>query len=195
MLLYIDDIIITGNNSAYIAQLIASLSTIFELKDLGSLNYFLGIQISHSEFGVTLTQSKYAFDILYRFHMENSKPTKTPYYPSTKLLPSDGVSLFDPIEYRSMVSALQYLTFTCHDLAFIFHQPCKFMSRPTSNHLKATKRVLWYFRGILHHGISFTPGPWTLIAFLDVDWVGDPTDRCLTTGLCVSWSLSYFMVY
>ena len=106
MLLYVDDIIITRNNSAYIAQLIAALSTIFELKDLGSLNYFLGIQISHSKFGVTLTQSKYAFDILYRFHMENSKPTKTPYYPSTKLLPRDGVSLFDPTEYRSMVSAL-----------------------------------------------------------------------------------------
>ena len=86
LLLYVDDIIITGNNSAHIAQLIVALSTIFELKDLGSLNYFLGIQISHSKFGITLTQSKYAFDILYRFHMENSKPTKTPCCPSTKLL-------------------------------------------------------------------------------------------------------------
>ena len=106
LLLYVDDIIITGNNSAHIAQLIVSLSTIFELRDLRSLNYFLGIQISHSKFGITLTQSKYAFDILYRFHMENSKPTKTPCYPSTKLLPYDGVSLFDPTVYRSMVGAL-----------------------------------------------------------------------------------------
>ena len=106
LLLYVDDIIITGNNFAHIAQLIVALSTIFELKDLGSLNYFLGIQISHSKFRITLTQSKYAFDILYRFHMENSKPTKTPCYPSTKLLPHDGVSLFNPTEYRSMVGAL-----------------------------------------------------------------------------------------
>ena len=169
LLLYVDDIIITGNNSTHIALFIATLSTIFELKDLGSLNYFLGIQISHSKFGVTLTQSKYAFDILYRFHTENLKPTKTPYCPSTKLLPHDGVSLFDPTEYRSMVSALQYLTFTCHDLASSFHQLCKFMSRPTSNHLEAAKRVLRYFRGILHHGISFTPGPLTLTTFSVVD--------------------------
>ena len=168
LLLYVDDIIITGNNSAHIAQLIVALSTIFELKDLGSLNYFLGIQISHSKFGITLTQSKYAFDILYRFHMENSKPTKTPRCPSTKLLPYDGVSLFDPTKYRSMVGAFQYLTFTCY-LVFSFHQLCKFISRPTSTHLEAAERVLQYIRGILHHGISSTIGPLTLIAFSDMD--------------------------
>ena len=68
------------------------------------------------------------------------------------------------------------------------------MSRPTSNHLEAAKHVLWYFRGILHHGISFKPSPLTFTTFFDVDWANDPTDRCLTIGLCVSWSLSYFMV-
>ena len=195
LLLYVDDIIITRNNSAYIAQLIAALNTFFGLKDLGSLNFFLGIQISHSKFGITLTQSKYAFDILYRFHMENSKPTKTPCCPSTKLLPHNGVSLFDPTENRSMVGVFQYLTFTCHDLAFSFHQLCKFMSRPTSTHLKAAKRVLRYIRGILHHGISFTPSPMTLTTFSDVDWASDPTDYCSTTSLLISWSLSYFMVH
>lgn len=143
--------------------------------------------------GITLTQSKYDFDILYRFHMENLKPTNTPCCPSTKLLPHDGVSLFDPTEYRSMVGALQYLTFTYHDLAFSFHQLCKFMSRPTSTHLEAVKHVLRHIRGILHHGIFFTPGPLTLIAFSNVDWAGDPTNRCSTTGLLVSWSLSYFV--
>ena len=107
LLLYVDDIIITGNNSKHISHLIAALSAIFDLKDLGFLHYFLGIQITRTQFGLFITQSKFSSYVLHRFHMENSKPTKTPCYPSTRLLPHDGVSLSDPTEYRSMVRALQ----------------------------------------------------------------------------------------
>ena len=80
LLLYVNDIIFTRNDSTQIAHLIAALGQVFELKDLGSLNYFLGMQITHSAHGLTLTQSKYTCDVLHRFHMENSKATKTPCY-------------------------------------------------------------------------------------------------------------------
>ncbi|XP_030964901.1 uncharacterized protein LOC115986186 [Quercus lobata] len=127
--------------------------------------------------------------------MENSKPTKTPCCPSTRLLPHDGIALTDHTKYRSMVGALEYLTFTSPKLAFSVHQLCQFMSSPTSAHLEVPKHVLRYVRGALTHGISFTPGPLTLTAFSDADWAGDPTDHCSTTGLLVflgpsliSWS-------
>ena len=106
LLLYVDDIILTGNNSNHVSSLVHALSSVFDLKDLGDLHYFLGVQISRTPFGLTLTQTKYASDVLHRFHMENSKPTKTPCCPSTRLLPHDGVALSDPTEYRSMVGAL-----------------------------------------------------------------------------------------
>ena len=119
----------------------------------------------------------------------------SPCYPSTRLVPSEGVPLSDPTEYRSMVRALQYLTFTRPDLAFNVHQLCQFMSHPTSTHLEAAKRVFRYIRGTLSFGISFTLGPLSITAFLGADWVGDPFDRCSTTGLLVflgpnpiSWS-------
>ena len=195
LLLYVDDIILIRNNSKHVASLVAALSAVFELKDLGDLNYFLGVQISRTLVGLHLTQSKYASDTLHRFHMENSKPTKTPYCPSTRLLPHDGVALSDPTEYRSLIGALQYLTFTCPDLAFSVHQLCQFMSNPTTIHLEAAKRVLKYLCGTLYHGISFSPYPLTLTAFSDADWAGDPYDRRSTTGLLVflgpspiSWS-------
>ena len=54
LLLYVDDIIITGNNSQHVSSLIAIHSSVFELKDLGDLNYFLGVQISRTQFGLTL---------------------------------------------------------------------------------------------------------------------------------------------
>lgn len=91
--------------------------------------------------------------------MENAKPTKSPCYHFVRLVPHDGVSLYDPSEYHSMVGALQYLTFTRPNLAFSVHQLCQFMASPTTTHLKAAKRVLRYIRGTLHHGISFTPSP------------------------------------
>ena len=155
----------------------------------------MGIQITQTTYGLTLTQSKYASDVLHRFHMENSKATKTPCFPSTKLVPYDGVAFSDPTEYRSMVGALQYLTFTHLDIAFSVHQLCQFMSHPTTTHLEADKRVLRYIQGTLHFGISLSPGPLTLTTFLDADWAGDPTDRRSKTGLLVllgpnpiSWS-------
>ena len=108
----------------------------FELKDLGPLSYFLGIQISHTQYGISLTQSKYASDVLHRFNMENSKAVKTPCCSSSRLVPISGVPLSDPTMYRSMVGALQYLTFTRPDLTFSVHQLCQFMSKPTLVHLE-----------------------------------------------------------
>ena len=133
--------------------------------------------------------------MLHRFNIENSKPTKTPSCPFIRLVPHDEVTLFDPTQYRSMVGALQYLTFTRPNIAFSVHQLCQFMSYLTTTHLKVAKCVLRYIRGTLNFGISFTPGLLTLTTFLDSDWAGDPTDRRSTTSLVIflgpnsiSWS-------
>ena len=180
LLMYVDDIIVTSNDASQVHNLIATLGQVFELKDLGHLNYFLGIQITQSSCGLTLTQTS---DVLH--NMENSKPTKTLSCSSTRLVPHDVVPLFDPTQYRSMVGALQYLTLTRPYIAFSVQQLCQFMSHPTTTHLEATKRVLCYISGTLHLGISFTPGPLTLTMFSDTNWVVDPTDRHSTTSLLV----------
>ena len=127
--------------------------------------------------------------------MHNSKPTKTPCCPATRLTPDSGLRLSNPSTYRSMVGALQYLIFTRPDLAFSVYQLRQFMQFPTTTHLEAPKRVLRYVRGTLSHGIYFSHGPLTLTPFTDIDWVGDPFDRKSTTGFMVflgsnpiSWS-------
>lgn len=83
LLLYVDNIIITGNDNSQISNLVYTLKVTFELKDLGILNYFLGIQITWTKYGLTLTQSKYVSNILHWFNMHNAKPVKTPRCPST----------------------------------------------------------------------------------------------------------------
>lgn len=84
----------------------------------------MGIQITQIAHGLTLSQSKYASDVLQQFHMENSKATRTLSCPSIQLVPNAGVILPDPTQYWSMVGALQYLTFTCPNIAFSVHQLC-----------------------------------------------------------------------
>ena len=164
-----DDIIVTSNSASQVADLITAISQVFQLKDLGSLSYFLRIHISHTKYGISLTQSKNAFNVLHWFNMENSKIVKTPSCSSSHLVPHSSILFSDPTVYRSMVGALQYLTFTRPNLAFNVHKLCQFMSKPTSVHLEDAEHVLRYLRGTLNHGICFSLGPLSLTAFSDTD--------------------------
>uniref|UniRef100_A0A2N9GG32 Integrase catalytic domain-containing protein n=1 Tax=Fagus sylvatica TaxID=28930 RepID=A0A2N9GG32_FAGSY len=185
LLLYVDDIVLTGNNPQFISQLIVNLSKVFELKDMGTLSYFLGLQIQRSITSLSLTQTKYATNLLTKHNMLNCSPCKIPCVPHVRLSNTTGTPLTDVHAYRSLVGALHYLTFTLPDLSFAVHQVCQFMNAPTDIHLVAAKRILRYLRGTLDHGLYDTPGPTSLSAFTDADWAGDPNDRCSTSGLLV----------
>uniref|UniRef100_A0A2N9FGX9 Reverse transcriptase Ty1/copia-type domain-containing protein n=1 Tax=Fagus sylvatica TaxID=28930 RepID=A0A2N9FGX9_FAGSY len=182
LLLYVDDIILTGTSPTLITDLISTLQSTFELKDLGPLHYFLGLQLQYHTSGFTVHQTKYATDLLSRFNMTSCKPSSTPFASSSRLTPTQGHPLSDPTSFRSLVGALQYLTFTRPDLSFAVNQVCQFMHKPTDAHLMAAKRILRYLRGTLHRGLLFRPSSLHLQAYADADWAGDPVDRRSTSG-------------
>jgi hypothetical protein len=106
LLLYVDDIIITGNNSTAVSNIISQLSTAFELKDLGHLRYFLGLQIDYKKGGFFVHQRKYLTDLLHKFTMTDGKAASTP-IATTPILTSTTTDLLsDPTPYRSLVEAL-----------------------------------------------------------------------------------------
>jgi hypothetical protein len=185
ILLYVDDIVLTSNNSSFITQLILNLNKVFELKDMGTLSYFLGLQIQRSTKGLTVTQTKYATDLLTKHNIVHCSPCKTHCVPNVKLSATCGQPLADIYAYRSLVGALHYLTFTRPDISFVVHQVCQFMNAPTDIHLTAAKRILRYIKGTLDHGLFYTLGLISLSAFSDADWAGDPNDRRSTSGLLV----------
>lgn len=132
LLLYVDDIIVTGSNNAYIEELVSQLRLWFEMTDLGVLKYFLGLEIGYSTGGITVNQSKYARDVLARFGMLASKPCSTP-IALTASLASDPCSDADAQIYRAMVGALHYLTFTRPDICFSIgklHSLCMLLLLP-----------------------------------------------------------------
>ena len=88
LLLYVHAIIITGNSPSSIASLITSLSLEFELKDLGTICYFLGLQLALTSFSLSITQTKYATDLLHKHNKFHSKPSKTP-FATARLSPTE----------------------------------------------------------------------------------------------------------
>jgi hypothetical protein len=185
LLLYVDDIILTGSVPAAIQELIRGLAQAFELKDLGPLKYFLGLQVEYTNSGLLVHQTKYATDLLDKHNMSTCKPCSTPFVPPSTSVLTESSFLSDPFSYKSLVGALQYLTFTRPNLSFAVNSLCQHMHQPTTSHLVAAKRVLRYIRGTLSHGILFQPGPLRLTAFTDSDWAGDPVDRRSTIGFLI----------
>ncbi|KAL4036994.1 hypothetical protein IC575_000575 [Cucumis melo] len=119
LLLYVDDMIITGNDPHAISDLQHYLGQHFEMKDLGSLNYFLGLEVSRRSDGYLLSQAKYASDLLARSGITDSSTTSTPLDPNVHLTPYDGVPLENVSLYRQLVGSLIYLTVTRPDIAYL----------------------------------------------------------------------------
>ncbi|XP_068331410.1 secreted RxLR effector protein 161-like [Pyrus communis] len=117
--------------------------------------------------------------------MNESKPCDTSSLSYNRLLKDDGQPYGNPNLYKSIVGALQYLTFTKPDFAFSVHHVYQFMQNPMVAHFTAMKRILRYLKGVMHLGISYNLGDLSLTAFSDVAWAGDPNDRRSTTGLVV----------
>ncbi|KAJ9538383.1 hypothetical protein OSB04_031116 [Centaurea solstitialis] len=158
LLLYVDDMIITGADSTGIASLKQSLSSSFEMKDLGDLHYFLGLEVLSDASGIYLCQVKYVSDLLSKAGFSDNKVASTPLEHNLHLAPNAGAPLQDPTRYRQLVGSLVYLTVTRPDIAYAVHTVSQFMAAPCSDHYAA--------------------------GFSDADWDSDMTDRRSTTGYC-----------
>ncbi|KAD2393896.1 hypothetical protein E3N88_40873 [Mikania micrantha] len=195
----LDDIIITGNHKEAVADVITRLSSLFAVKDLGRLHYFLGIEVVHHNSDLLLCQRKYIISILHRAGLIDCKPVTSPMSTSHVLLPDDSPPLADPTRYRQTVGALQYVTLSRPDIAFAVNKVCQFMHAPTENHWVAVKRILRYLKGTTHLGLLFRHGSGSRLqafsdshwqqdviqAYSDSDWAGCPVDRRSTGGYAI----------
>jgi len=135
LLLYVDDIILTGSKVALVQEVVDELSSAFDMKDMGKLKYFLGLQISYNAAGdIFVNQAKYAKDLLSKAGLSSCKPCTTPCKPHCQLLKTEGDALTDPTIYRSIVGALQYLTFTRPEISYAVNTVCQFMTTPSELH-------------------------------------------------------------
>ncbi|BBH03234.1 RING/U-box superfamily protein [Prunus dulcis] len=177
--IYVDDMIITGNDDRAIQDLKKFLHTSFQIKDLGNLKYFLRVEVARSKKGISISQRKYTLDILEDAGLLGEKP-------NLKLTLTDGELLKDPSQYRRLVGRLIYLTITRTDITYSVHILSLFMHQPRKPHLKAALCVLRYLKKAPGQGILFpTQSSLQLRGYCDTDWAGCPTTRRSVTCFCI----------
>ena len=156
LLLYVDDMIITGDDMQSIQDLKHFIGRQFEMKDLSPFNYFLGLEFSSSTDGYYLTQAKYTSDIISRASITDSKIVNTPIEYNCRLNSHEGESLSDATLYRQLVRSLIYLTITRLNISYAVHVVSQFMAVPRSPHYAVVLRILRYLKGTIFYGLQFS---------------------------------------
>ncbi|KAL3502083.1 hypothetical protein ACH5RR_036532 [Cinchona calisaya] len=186
LLVYVDDIVITGSDKDGISQIQNLLHSSFHMKDLGQLTYFLGLEVHHRPQGIFLNQQKYIQDLVDVAGLTNTTSVETPMEINVKYRRDEGELLEDPTFYRKLVGSLIYLTITRPDISYAVHIVSKFMQAPRHLHLSAVRRIIKYIHGTPSRGLLFPSGSTLqLQAYSDADWAGCPDTRKSTTGWCM----------
>lgn len=155
ILIYVDDILVTGNNLSTITALKDHLATAFKIKDLGNLKYFLGIEIARSPAGFFFNQRKYIMDILSDAGQLGSRPAYFPMEQHLKFNDTNGDLLADPASYRRLVDCLIYLTISRPDITYVVNILSQFMHAPREPHHQAALRLLQYLKSTSGYGLFF----------------------------------------
>lgn len=196
LLLYVDDIVITGDNPLVITALKKHLHTYLAIKDLGPLRFFLGIEVARSKAGICLNQRKYELELLSDTGMTGYKPFDTPMEQHSKLTTlefdkqiettcSDPL-LSDPSSFQRLVGRLIYLTITRPDICFAVQTLSQFMQSPKQSHMNAALRILGYLKGSPALGILLSAkNNLILSAYCDSDWGSCPMSRRSLTGYVI----------
>ncbi|GJZ07010.1 putative RNA-directed DNA polymerase [Tanacetum coccineum] len=191
LLVYVDDIIISGNDLNEIIMFKSLLSSKFQIKDLGKLKYFLGIEVLEYGNDICLSQRKYCIELLHEFGMLGYKPTSIPMESNTVLnfKVSDDPALDNITGYQKLVGKLIYLTHTRPDIAYFVHCLSQHMHAPLKSHLQAILNVLRYLKGSSGKGLRYTlslnSSSDEMVAYADSGWAKCPKTRKYFSGYYV----------
>ncbi|RVX07454.1 Retrovirus-related Pol polyprotein from transposon TNT 1-94 [Vitis vinifera] len=185
LIVYVDDIILSGNDMEELQNLKKYLSEEFEVKDLGNLKYFLGMEVARSRKGIVVSQRKYILDLLKETGMLGCKPIDTPMDSQKKLGIEKESTPVDRGRYQRLVGRLIYLSHTRPDIGFAVSAVSQFMHSPTEEHMEAVYRILRYLKMTPGKGLFFrkTENRDTEV-YSDADWAGNIIDRRSTSGYC-----------
>ncbi|CAN1152027.1 Retrovirus-related Pol polyprotein from transposon TNT 1-94, partial [Linum perenne] len=185
LIVYVDDIIITGDDTEEIRRLKLTLANEFDLKDLGELKYFLGMEVARSKHGIALSQRKYVLDLLRETGMLGCKPADTPMESNKHLNNEDEVAPVNKEGYQRLVGKLIYLAHTRPDIAFSVSIVSQFMQNPNEEHHGMVMRILRYLKMSPGKGLLFRKHHQRHITvYTDASWAGELTERRSTTGYC-----------
>ncbi|CDF77556.1 Retrovirus-related Gag-Pol polyprotein [Chondrus crispus] len=198
--LYVDDLLLAGSDIHAIKWMKGELNKRFEMKDLSEAKVCIGLEIHRDRTikTLSLTQTKYALNVLDRFKMSTCNPSLTPMEQGRKTTNSIENDSETKVPYREAVGCLMYLMVgTRPDLAYAIGKLSQHSANPCESHWAGVKRVMRYVQGTRNLGIVFdnkSKSP-ELLGFSDADWAGCSDSRKSTSGYvfkfcggAISWS-------
>ena len=205
LLLYVDDMLIVGQDTGVIGNLKKDLFKSFDMKDLGAARQILGMQILRDKKTkkLWLSQEKYIQRVLERFNMKHAKPVSTPLGAHFKLRKRSCSSSkkekgdIASTIYSSAVGSLMYaMVCTRPDITYAVGVVSKFMVNLGKDHWEVVKWIFRYLRGSYKLCLAFGDSKPVLVGYVDADWAGDLDGRISTSGYlftfaggAVSWQL------
>ncbi|KAK9108126.1 hypothetical protein Syun_024137 [Stephania yunnanensis] len=189
--LYVDDILLAGNNEEYLITIKRWLSSNFEMKDMGEAAYILGVKIKRdrSKKMLALSQEPYIKKILERFHMQDCKPIDTPITKDQGL--NQRMCPKTPHEREQMAkvpyTSLCWKPHVCNDvyktdICFVVGMVSRYQANPGQTHWRAVKRILRYLKGTIDYSLCYQGNNLHLVGYTDADWGGDLDERKSTSG-------------
>ncbi|GJS06006.1 ribonuclease H-like domain-containing protein [Tanacetum coccineum] len=158
---YVDDIVVTGNNIEEISKFKSFLASKFHTKDLGSLKYFLGIEVLENKHGLCLSQRKYCLELLSEYGLLACQPAATPMQQNVSLSHKETAKdkrLINITTYQKLVGKLIYLSVTRPDISYDVHCLSQHMHAPLKSHFSASLRVLRYLKQSPGLGVQSVSG-------------------------------------
>ncbi|CAA7408712.1 unnamed protein product [Spirodela intermedia] len=184
LLVYVDDMILTGDDLLKIEMLNDKLSACFKIKRLENLKYFLGIEIADSRCGIFLSQLKYILNLLKQTETSGNKLATTPIDPDGKLVQGEDSPPVDRGRYQRLIGKLIYLSHTRPNITYTIRLS-QFIHDPREVHNAAARRVLLYLKGTPSYNLLFRPhGHTNVEIFIDVDYAGSIVDKRSTSRYC-----------
>ncbi|KAL4020683.1 hypothetical protein IC575_019464 [Cucumis melo] len=152
LIVYVDNIVLTGDDQTEISQLKQRMGDEFEIKDLGNLKYFLRMEVARSKESISVSQRKYTIDLLIE---TGCRPADTLIEFNCKLGNSDDQIPVDKEQYQRLVGKLIYLSHTRPDISFVVSVVSQFIQAPYEKHMEAVNRILRYLKNTPGKGLMF----------------------------------------
>ena len=140
MIVYVDDIVLSGDDADEITRLKRKMGNEYEIKDLENLKYFF-----HKE-GISISLRKYTLDLLTEIGMLGCRPANTQIEPNAKLRDTGDQVLIDKEKYECLVDKLIYLSHTRPDISYVVSIVSQFMQTPYEEHMEAVNKILRYLK-------------------------------------------------
>lgn len=200
ILVYVDDLLITGSCSKMISDANDVLHKQFKVKDLGDLKYLLGIEVLRSKAGILLNQRKYVLELISEMGLGGAKPSTTPLETNVKLTTTEfdestgrkgDTLLADASVYQRLIGKLLYLTITRPAISYTVQTLSQFMQQPKRSHWEAAIRVVKYLKLAPGQGILMSSSSsHELTCWCDAEWAACPNTRRFVTCYLVKFGSS-----